>query len=184
MIKLIISISGPSSTGKSTLFNKLKKIYPQYTYIEESFRQVVKNKQINLDDPEQGFLFQYELLKYLRPVTNTMCIMDRCGYDHIIYTLLHFLRLNEILQCKYVPLYIQIIIKCRQLLKNINYIFLTQATNNIEDDNIRPTIYNILRDQEINLFSSLIHKINIPCIILPSNTEDRIKLITKYINSY
>ena len=181
---MVISISGASSTGKTTLFNKLKELFPQYNYIEETYRKAVNNKQINLDDPEEAFLFQYELGNDLKlPIfnINQIYILDRCSFDNIIYLSLHFLRLDDELKKKYLFKYTESILYSRSLIMNIDYIFLTQGDNEIEDDNIRPGIYNDFRDQELSLFKTLIKTIHKSYLILPNNINDRVQMIIDYI---
>lgn len=189
---MIISISGPSSTGKTTLFNALKiNLNDFYTktndikniFIEEDFRRYVKNRQISLDDPEIAFNFQYDLLNNsieLVPKIGSNFILDRCAYDTLVYGTLHFLRLEN--KEKYINKYIEYTIECNELLKNIKYIFLTQVkTDKIENDNIRPIIYEKLRLQEINLFNTLYKNLNIKTIHLPLNLNDQLNINKSYL---
>ena len=181
---MVLSISGPSSTGKTTLINKLKELYPQYNYIDEFFREIVK-EQISFDDPERSFLFQCDLcLKMPSPIFNInfVYIMDRCAYDYIVYTSLHFYRLPDELKKQYISKYVESILYCRYLLRNVNCIFLTHTDDrSIENDNFRPTIYNELRAEEINLFSTLIDSVNKKYCFLPNDIDNQIFTIENFI---
>lgn len=107
--------------------------------------------------------------------------MDRCSYDCLVYTTLHFQRLSSSLQKKYSSQYAQTIAYNKELLKSIDCIFLTPATSNIVDDGIRPDVYNKLREREIELFSTLIRSLDVMFCILSTDFEDRVFTIKNHI---
>lgn len=150
----------------------------------EPVPEIVK-EQISFDDPERSFLFQCDLcLKMPSPIFNInfVYIMDRCAYDYIVYTSLHFYRLPDELKKQYISKYVESILYCRYLLLNVNCIFLTHADDrSIENDNFRPTIYNELRTEEINLFSTLIDSVNKKYCFLPNDIDNQIFTIENFI---
>lgn len=182
---MIISISGPQSTGKTTLLNKLKEQFPMYKFIDETFRKQFNGKQLNLDHAETAFLLMYDFCNnnYIESVNkNQICIMDRCGFDNIVYLTLHFMRLSDNLKKEYITKYAECVMYCKSLLGKVDHIFLTQSINNlIQDDNFRPKIYHQLFDQEIKLFNSLISLIDMPYTVLKSDVNERIEQINHFI---
>lgn len=183
---MIISISGPTSTGKTTLIHKFREQFPEYVYIEENFRELVKQK-VDFTDPEKAFLFQYDLcLKINMPVTdvNQVYIMDRSSFDAAAYTTLHFLRLDDETKKKYIDKYVEAILRCRLLMKDIDYIFLTPAKSDIIDDGFRPDIYHALRDDEIKIFDLLIENVHKKYCRLPDDIDNQIFTLTNCISRY
>ena len=183
---MIISISGPSSTGKTTLFNTLKKEFNnKIIFINEVFREYIINNQIDFNNAEEAFNFQCDLCKHMiyQNTLNKIIILDRCNFDTIVYMTLHFLRLQN--KEKYIIQFLNHIKICEESLLYINFIFLTQAqTLMIKDDGIRPQIYNILRSQEIDLFNKLYYsrqEYKPKLILLPFNINMQIALIKQYI---
>lgn len=179
---MIISISGPSSAGKTTLINALRKRNEQYIFIHESFREFIKTKNVDFNNSEEAFIFQYELFNFMpifQDKIDTVLILDRCHFDCLVYSTLHFLRLKN--QYKYINQYLEIINKSLEIIKNIK-IFLVQTNNlTIENDGIRLMIYQIFRQQEIELFNTLYSSLNINVNILPNSLQDRIDTIEQYL---
>ena len=186
---MIISISGPSSTGKTTLLHALQTQVDNCLFQEESFRLFIKDKNINFNDPVEAFNFQVDLSNYMNNVIHTNMyysnythiISDRCLFDSIVYSLLHFNRLSN--QIIYMPKLLEIISIYLKQLKYIDKIFLTFGTNEVEDDHVRPRIYAKLRQEELYLFRHLSSLLNQKICMLPSTTKERIQTIQKYLNS-
>lgn len=182
---MVISISGPSSTGKTTLIKALKQECTNCIFIDEVFRKIINQYNVDFNNAEEAFNFQCELCKHMtyQNMLNKTIILDRCNFDTIVYTTLHFLRLKE--KEKYIIQYLNAVKYCEDSLSSINYIFLTQPyTINIENDGVRPQIYNILRQQEIDLFNKLYYsrqEYKPKLILLPFNLNMQIALIKDYI---
>ena len=187
---MIISISGPSSAGKTTLINELRTQIHNCYIQDETFRIFVKDKNINFNDAEEAFNFQVDLLSFTKKLYLTniyyqqdnLIIMDRCALDSVVYMFLHYYRLPYNKQIKYANIFLQCISDSLELTKQVDKIFLALPKDeSIEDDGIRPDIYQYMRNEEIFLFKSFFDREKV--IVLPSQTDERIQTICTVINT-
>lgn len=86
-----IAISGSACQGKSTLVNDFLKNWPNYKRSQESYRRVVKEKNLPLNK-QASKESQYEILKCIlndlkASSKNDNIIFDRCCLDNIVYSL-------------------------------------------------------------------------------------------------
>jgi predicted ATPase len=86
-----IAISGSACQGKSTLVNDFLKNWPNYNRSQESYRNVVKQKNLPLNK-EATKESQLEILKCIladlkSTSKNDNVIFDRCCLDNIVYSL-------------------------------------------------------------------------------------------------
>lgn len=196
---MVISISGPASTGKTTLINKIKEKgmigkYKNIIVINEVIRDIFKNEFL----PEVGTMENMMknkqwVLKWVEKVgeatsnhinneikqhykDDTLIILDRCIVDHFIYSIMHTAKfdipLNEF--SKAIKTYNLSSIK-------IDYIFLTSVPKNdfYDIDGVRPKDWEETRDLENSLFQLLFGN---NAIKLPYDIDERINLIEKTID--
>lgn len=200
---MIISISGASSTGKTTLLNTLSNYikedkyfeYIKVDYVTEYFRDYMHEYSIDtqtaFDDPIESLKIQYSLIQYLentynklKNIKHSLIICDRCPLDSLIYTSLHYFRLSDIDKARQIKSYMDNIKICKELTnKYIDRIYFTSPTKQtlkIEDDGERPKIYEDSREIEITLFDEIFKKKGIK---LPPKTLDRCSFILRDIKS-
>ena len=87
---MVISFSGPQSSGKTTLLNILKEKNPSFNFVPEVTR-LVKNKykvKINEDgnDKTQTLIMYEHIMNLIRSKQHHVNIFDRCILDGLIYT--------------------------------------------------------------------------------------------------
>ena len=180
---MLISITGPSSSGKTTLINKLKiilpEIYSQYKFefIDEQFREYIREHNINVEDifndSDTAFLFEVTLLDdYSQPDNQAdYIIMDRSPIDNLVYMTLHYYQLSNEDQNRYAILLDEAKKKCKDVMKNIKVYMCLPDNKEIQQDDERPTIYEVLRQDEIFLFKNLQYE------VLPQDLNGRIDKI-------
>jgi len=187
----IFCISGPASTGKTTLFNALQTYQLPYNiyYSPELIREYLSSDHLNQisNSPIKMFNLQIELSKQLiRQYDNILkenydlVIMDRAPTDIIVYTLINYSLLPSVTTIDQVRLY-NIINSLKQLMNKVDHIYLTTVEQNYipEDDGFRPSIYTEQRQVEINLFNE-IQLGNITK--LPSDMQERCNIIINDIH--
>lgn len=196
---MIISISGPSSTGKTTLINKIKEKgmigkYKKIIVINEVIRDMFKNDFLpevgtmeNMMKDKQWVLkwvekvgevtsnhINNEIKKHVKD--DTLIILDRCIVDHFIYSIMHTAKFDIPLNKFYKA------IKTYNLSSTkIDYIFLTNVPENdfYDVDGVRPKDWEKTRDLENSLFQLLFGN---NAIELPYDIDERINLIEKTIS--
>lgn len=196
---MIISISGPSSTGKTTLINKIKEKgmigkYKEIIVINEVIRDMFKNDFLpevgtmeNMMKDKQWVLkwvekvgevtsnhINNEIKKHVKD--DTLIILDRCIVDHFIYSIMHTAKFDIPLNKFYKA------IKTYNLSSTkIDYIFLTNVPENdfYDVDGVRPKDWEETRDLENSLFQLLFGN---NAIELPYDIDERINIIEKTIS--
>lgn len=193
---MIITISGPSSTGKTSLVENLKK---HQSYIEslagmpvvfgnESVREVVnsqyeaKSLQDIFRDQEESLRLQFKVAEYnkdlyttIAKANNKLYIFDRGPLDNLIYTLLCFNNCSDELMVKYANDFSRYCALNQWLTCNIDLILLTRPDDMVlapEDDGFRPDLFSLLRCVETELFSLVFRGLN--TVDLPSDHNDRL----------
>jgi len=199
---MIITISGPSSTGKTTLFEKLKKnesliqsIYGgDVVFVEELVRSTIKDNygdntsfedivqrdddaiklQLMISDKIRSY---YEEMIYNK---DRLYICDRCPLDNVAYNLLNYQCNNPKVMLKYSQKLSDACSMMRALTSYVDRIYLTSVDRenekSVERDGFRPTSYEYRRQLEIELFN-VIFDFNPKVVMLPSVSNDRINVI-------
>lgn len=197
---MIISISGPSSTGKTTLIKRIKEKgklgkYNNIVVINEVIRDIfkndflprvssmenmMKNKEYVLEWVERvgessSMHIEKEISKYNND--DTLIILDRCIIDHFIYSIMHTAKFD-------IPLdqFYKAISSYKLSKQKIDYIFLTSIPENdfYDVDGVRPQDWAETRDLENGLFQLLFRNF---AIELPYDINERIRIIEEKINS-
>lgn len=87
---MVISFSGPQSSGKTTLLNILKEKNPNINFVPEVTRLVKKKYKckINEDgnDKTQSIIMYEHIINLIRSQDHDVNIFDRCLLDGLIYT--------------------------------------------------------------------------------------------------
>lgn len=191
----IITISGPSSTGKTTLLNILKEKLPNVHFYDEFIRIFIQENNIDLtnieNDPKQLFDFQIQLCIYTQDKfyeimhRREISIIDRSSLDCIVYLLLNYANLNNQDKLRYCDLLHKYITKMNTINQFIDINYMTQVDINKsylpENDNFRLTPYISQRALEIELFQLVALNSNI--VLLPNNINERVNIIFKNVMS-
>ena len=191
---MIISISGPSSTGKTTLIKEIQRKgnigkYKNIVVINEVIRDIfkneflpkvgsmenmMKNKEYVLEWVEKvgessSFHIDKEIEKYNSD--DTLIILDRCIIDHFIYSIMHTAKFD-------IPLdkFYKAISTYKLSKQKIDHIFLTSIPENdfYDVDGVRPQDWSETRELENGLFQLLFSNFSIN---LPYDINERIKII-------
>ena len=85
-----IAITGAQCVGKTTLFNTFKSYWPMYKSPEKTYRELVKEKNLSLN--EGGNLRSQEIIRdaladlAMENAGKSQTIHDRCILDNLVYT--------------------------------------------------------------------------------------------------
>lgn len=195
---MIISISGPSSTGKTTLINKIKKLgklgdFKKIIVVNEVIRDMFQHEFLPKVGSMENMMKDKEtVLQWIKKVgentrnhidkeikkadSDALIILDRCIIDHFIYSIMHTTKFE-------IPLheFYQAIRTYQPCNEKIDYIFLTNVPNDdfYDVDGIRPQDWAETRDLENSLFQLLFKNCSIE---LPYDIDERIKVIEKVIS--
>lgn len=177
-------ISGPSSTGKSTLLAELKKHLPDAVFVQEWARHLFetkyKSEYRDLDHllAEKAYEFQTELAKMTvgNSIPGKTVIVDRAPLDIFIYSLLNMggvgvKGLMEIMQI--------VISSCQ----DVDAVFMTKDLGFYEDDGLRSDLYRKNRQTEVYMFEHYPDAMMKNVIWLPNNTDERVQTILSYFES-
>lgn len=84
-----IAVIGPQNTGKSTFIKDFIKEFPHYSTPEETYRDVVKNKSLNINkktnEDSQREIRNFMYAEF-RQTTDRNVIFDRSLIDNYVYT--------------------------------------------------------------------------------------------------
>lgn len=198
---MIICISGPSSTGKTTLFNELqshceliKSIYNgKVIFIEEQIRKIAANKYPDksfntiIQNSESAISFQLEIAdsiykNYVKILNdnNTLYIIDRSPLDNLVYNIMNYQCDDPEVMIKNSDKLNSACSKMRSLYSYVDRVYLTQVdrcnNSSVERDGFRPEKYEYRRQLEIELFNS-IFDFSDKVIKLPSMMSERVKTV-------
>lgn len=195
-VSMIVSLSGPQSTGKTTLFNHLKQVLPvqlpsvNFHFMEEDARVIWEELKLKYQSFESfidkhGYgLWQFLIYKKsvetletaIELVTNcskpTVVVLDRSILDCIVYTQL-LLDYND-------EYYKRIMSGCRDHLHKIDlFLFTTPLYDSaFEEDELRIVFRNNYLKEV--MFFELFHYLG---EVLPTSMDERVKVATKVIAS-
>lgn len=206
---MIITVSGPSSTGKTSLVERLK----DYTSLLESIsgRNIVfgqegikeiaeteysgRSLQDIFQNKEESLKIQFRVAELnLRLYTDmlkhdeNLYIYDRGTLDNLIYTILCYNACSQAVMTNHAEDFSRYCALNRSLAKFVDLVFLTKVDNLIdrpEEDGFRPELFTVLRKTETELFNTVF---DIPGVIpLPSDSNERLVTffdsLRRYINS-
>ena len=150
-----IAIIGAHSTGKSTLIEKFLEQWPMYKRPNKSYRDIIKEKNLNLNkqgDKESQKIILNALVDEVQLASTSddnHVIFDRCPIDNIAYTLWHYAKETPGFNSEFV-------MDCKTIaalsLKHVDVIFyipvrkeipITPRENRENDDVFREEIDNI-----------------------------------------
>ncbi|MBQ4263744.1 MAG: AAA family ATPase [Bacilli bacterium] len=196
---MIISISGPASTGKTTLIRKIKEIgklgkYSKIVIVNEVIRDIFKNNFLPKVGSMENMMKDKELvLEWIEKVgqetsmhinneikknleEDTLIILDRCIIDHFIYSIMHTAKFDIPLEGFYNAIKTYTLSETK-----IDYIFLTSIPEKdfYDIDGIRPKDWEETRGLENSLFQLLFGN---NCINLPYDIDERISIIDSTIS--
>lgn len=86
---MIISFSGPQSSGKSTLLNILEELSPSWDYIPEITRLVKREYDLPINEDGNDLTQTMIMCEHLRNAytkRDNHAILDRCSLDGVVYT--------------------------------------------------------------------------------------------------
>lgn len=87
---MVISFSGPQSSGKTTLLNILKEKNPEINFVPEVTRLIKKKYKAKINeegnDKTQTLIMYEHIINLIRSQDHDVNIFDRCLLDGLIYT--------------------------------------------------------------------------------------------------
>ncbi len=173
---MIVSFTGAQSTGKSTLFNKLKSSdrFRKFNFVSELTRTLKEDYNLNINeegnDITQLAILNGHFMNYLK-YKNTDVLLDRCILDGVVYTtyLYHTGKVS-----KEVAEYADYL--TGKLVNSVDIIFYTEPDVPLVDDGER-SINIEFRNKVIELFEEAITHYNINAVRLKGSVDERIKTI-------
>lgn len=199
---MIVCISGPSSTGKSTLLSELQVYFTELydliksrfnlelEFIPELIRDLVPDNSLDeiFSNDEDSVKFQIEVIhksynrfKDMFSDVNKLYIVDRSPLDALVYLILNYsCSSTQVLQ-KFAKDFEECSILSR-LAYNlyISRVYLTSTDHynytSVQVDGFRPTKYLPRRVLEVELFNYIFNHQEVQK--LPANTPDRVLFIS------
>lgn len=193
-----IAFSGTANTGKTTLIKNFLAVWPQYSTPEKSYRDLIKEK--NLSHSSSTTVdTQWSILNHMIDQLQTYdkkskIVFDRCPLDNLAYTLWAYDKGTEGFDKAYVD---KCITLTKESMRHLDIIFLLEydSTIKIQEDDLRDTNIEYIKEID-NIFKALFAQyeqnydadIFFPkddspgIIILPTNPQRRVDIISEYIN--
>ena len=193
-----ISFSGAANTGKTTLIKNFLSVWPQYTTSEKTYRSLLEEENLPHSSATTSDT-QWKILNFmvdqLQTFTKkTKVVVDRCPLDNLVYTLWAFEKGIEGFNREFVDKCIKI---TKESMRHLDIIFILENDGSIkiEDDGTRDTNPTFISETE-NIFKALFAQyeqnydadIFFPkddspgLIVLPTNPQQRIDIISQYID--
>jgi len=193
-----ISFSGAANTGKTTLIKNFLSIWTQYTTPEKTYRSLLEEENLSHSSATTADT-QWKILNFMVDQLQTFnkeskVVFDRCPLDNLVYTLWAFEKGIEGFDREFVDKCITI---TKESMRHLDIIFLLEndGTIKIEDDGTRDTDPTFITETE-NIFKALFAQyeqnydadIFFPkndspgLIVLPTNPQQRIDIISEYID--
>jgi nicotinamide riboside kinase len=175
---MIVSFTGAQSTGKSTLFNRLKSTdrFRRFNFVSEITRTLKEDYNLNINeegnDMTQLAILNSHFMNYLKYKDKDV-LLDRCILDGLVYTT--YLYYTEKVS-KQVVDYAEYITGL--LVNKIDILYYTEADVPLVDDGERSV--NIeFRNKILELFEEAIDHYKINVVRLKGSVEDRIKIVNE-----
>lgn len=194
-----IAISGSACQGKSTLIDDIIKKWPMYKRSDESYRKVIKEENIPLNDQvtEDG---QWRILNCLlddiqKTSKDDHILFDRCPLDNLVYSLWANSKNTDQISDEFIKKCIPLI---QETMHSIDIIFFTpitkfspipkeaRETRNIEEEYIKEidNIFKAIEHSYTRTGSSPFfpEEDRPPIIEVFGTREERIAMIELYVN--
>jgi predicted ATPase len=171
-------ISGPSSSGKTTLLEKLKQKLPEAIFVEEWARRVFHSKYsgayANMDAllcSKDAFAYQLEMAQLTEGnrVLGRVVVIDRAPIDILVYSLMNLANVGA-----GVTQIMDIVLRSA---RDVDVVFMTKDIGKYEEDGFRPEAYRKMRALELNLFQHFAEVIVNKLVWLPDGTEGRVNTV-------
>lgn len=193
-----ISFSGAANTGKTTLIKNFLSVWPQYTTPEKTYRSLLEEEKLSHSSATTKDT-QWKILNFMVDQLQTFnkktkVVLDRCPLDNLVYTLWAFEKGIEGFDKEFVDKCISI---TKESMRHLDIIFLLENDGSIkiEDDGTRVTDPSFISETD-NIFKALFAQyeqnydadIFFPkddspgVIVLPTNPQRRIDIISEYID--
>jgi len=194
-----ISFSGAANTGKTTLIKNFLSVWPQYTTPEKTYRSLLEEEKLSHSSDTTKDT-QWKILNFMVDQLQTFnkktkVVLDRCPLDNLVYTLWAFDKGKEGFDKEFVDKCISI---TKESMRHLDIIFLLENDGSIkiEDDGTRDTDPTFISETD-NIFKALFAQyeqnydadIFFPkddspgVIVLPTNPQRRIDIISEYIDT-
>ena len=194
-----ISFSGAANTGKTTLIKNFLSVWPQYTTPEKTYRSLLEEEKLSHSSATTKDT-QWKILNFMVDQLQTFnkktkVVIDRCPLDNLVYTLWAFEKGIEGFDKEFVDKCISI---TKESMRHLDIIFLLENDGSIkiEDDGTRDTDPSFISETD-NIFKALFAQyeqnydadIFFPkddspgVIVLPTNPQRRIDIISEYIDT-
>lgn len=153
-----IAISGPANSGKTTLIKDFIKTWPNYVSPATSYRDILKEKQLNhskcTSEETQQIILDFMINQLTEYKDKPYIIYDRCPLDVLVYTLV---ACEENLVSE--EFTAKIIDKVRESIHLLDAIFVLPYNEDIkiEDNGIRETDLNYIRYTD-SVFQELVNQ--------------------------
>ena len=193
-----IAISGCQNSGKTTLLNNFKAVWPQYSTPTKTYRDLIKDNSLEHSSKAtketQLDILSFMITQLGEYDKTSKVVYDRCPLDNLVYTLWCHEKGVEGFDKLFVDQTISLV---KESMRSLDIIFLLRYDPliKIEDDGLRDTnieyikeidnIFGVLSDQYTHNLSADIFfpKDDSPCIItLPTSGQHRIDIIAEYID--
>ena len=194
-----ISFSGAANTGKTTLIKNFLSVWPQYITPEKTYRSLLEEEKLSHSSATTKDT-QWKILNFMVDQLQTFnkktkVVLDRCPLDNLVYTLWAFDKGIEGFDKEFVDKCISI---TKESMRHLDIIFLLENDGSIkiEDDDTRDTDPSFISETD-NIFKALFAQyeqnydadIFFPkddspgVIVLPTNPQRRINIISEYIDT-
>ena len=178
---MIVSFSGPQSSGKTTLLNYLQEKNCHIAFVPEVTRLVKRKYHLPINEDGTNVTQLMIVTEHLRNVYKfadyTNAILDRCALDGLVYTqwLYNEGKVDKCVLDTANTIYDQIISK-------YDLIFYTSPDDVVLTDDGERSVNAKFRSDIIEIFNSYIG--NLPNVVtLRGTVEERLKTIKKEIES-
>jgi len=180
---MVISFTGAQSTGKSTLFERIKTDdrFRRFNFVTELTRTLKKDYNLKIneegDDITQLAILNGHFLNYLKYKKNNT-LMDRCILDGLVYTTYLY---NKGKVSKEVAEYAELL--TNKIIGNVDIIYYTEPDIPLKDDGER-SVNVEFRDMIVKLFEESFKHYNINVVRLNGTVENRVKIIYNNFDNY
>ena len=193
-----IAISGTANTGKTTLLKNFINNWPQYTTLDKTYRDIIKDQNLS-HSSDTTVETQWAILNFMIDQLQSLdkkskIVLDRCPLDNLAYTLWAYEKEVEGFDKPYVDKCITLV---KESMRHLDVILLLKHDDAIPivDDGVRDTDITFIKEVD-NIFTALFAQyeqnyesdIFFPAndspgiIVLPTSIQQRIDLITQYID--
>lgn len=194
-----IAFSGTANTGKTTLIKNFREVWPNYITPEKTYRDIIVEEELQhsskTTQDTQWRILNFMIDQLQSYDKQSKVVYDRCTLDNLAYTLWAYDKGVDGFTKEYVD---KCITLTRESMRHLDIIFLLEYDNKIkiQDDGLRDTDVTYIQEID-NIFKALFAQyeqnydsdIFFPkndspgLIVLPSNPQRRIDIISEYLNT-